>query len=122
MRRNRAARALVVRRAAHIHADASSCQELFMRILLRPRGLLVLTLLLVATLISSATLLRASPLAPSSNPNATVASFAGPTCQVEPGWPNQLPNNWIIGQDGGLCGHKANHIWADQRPESDAAD
>jgi hypothetical protein len=93
-----------------------------MRKLLRPRGLLILTLLFVATLISSATLLRAAPLMPSSNPNAAVGSFGGPTFKVDSGWPKQLPNNWIIGQVGGLSVDKANHIWVYQRPESDTAD
>ncbi len=44
-----------------------------------------------------------------------------PTYKVDPFWPKQLPNNWIIGQIGGLTVDRQNHIWVLQRPGSDTA-
>jgi DNA-binding beta-propeller fold protein YncE len=37
---------------------------------------------------------------------------------VDPGWPQQLPNNWIIGQVGGLAVDSEDHIWVLHRPRS----
>jgi len=45
-----------------------------------------------------------------------------PRFAIEPRWPHELPNNWIIGQVGGLSVDKWDHIWVYQRPESDTAD
>jgi hypothetical protein len=45
-----------------------------------------------------------------------------PAYQVDPSWPKQLPNNWIIGQVGGLTVDRENHIWVLQRPGSDTVD
>ena len=52
-----------------------------------------------------------------------LASFAAlaqnaPTYKVDPFWPKQLPNDWIIGQIGGLTVDRQNHIWVLQRPGS----
>ena len=33
-------------------------------------------------------------------------------------WPKPLPNNWLIGQIGGLAVDKHDHIWIHQRPRS----
>jgi hypothetical protein len=41
-----------------------------------------------------------------------------PTYKVDPFWPKQLPNDWIIGQIGGLTVDRQNHIWVLQRPGS----
>ncbi|MBV9784027.1 MAG: hypothetical protein JO264_09430 [Acidisphaera sp.] len=38
--------------------------------------------------------------------------------KVDPTWPKELPNNWILGQVAGLSIDKGNHIWAYQRPRS----
>jgi len=38
--------------------------------------------------------------------------------QVDPFWPNPLPNNWIMGQVGGLAIDKHDNIWVYQRPRS----
>ena len=34
-----------------------------------------------------------------------------PSYKVDPNWPKQLPNNWILGMARGLAVDKDNHIW-----------
>ncbi|HVH08507.1 MAG TPA: hypothetical protein VM736_01820 [Gemmatimonadales bacterium] len=41
-----------------------------------------------------------------------------PDYAVEASWPRALPNNWLIGQIGGLAVDKRDHIWVYQRPRS----
>ena len=41
-----------------------------------------------------------------------------PTFAVDPSWPKPLPNNWIIGQIGGITVDWQGHIWVIQRPRS----
>jgi DNA-binding beta-propeller fold protein YncE len=41
-----------------------------------------------------------------------------PTFAVDPSWPKELPNNWIIGQIGGITVDWQGHIWVIQRPRS----
>ena len=41
-----------------------------------------------------------------------------PKFQVDPTWPQALPNNWIIGTIGGIFVDKQDHIWINQRPSS----
>ena len=45
-----------------------------------------------------------------------------PKYRVDPFWPLELPNNWIIGQVGGLAVDREDHIWVLQRPGSDTVD
>ena len=45
-----------------------------------------------------------------------------PAYKVDASWPKELPNNWIIGQVGGLTVDRENHIWVLQRPGSDTVD
>jgi DNA-binding beta-propeller fold protein YncE len=45
-----------------------------------------------------------------------------PVYKVDASWPKQLPNNWIMGQVGGMAVDKNNHIWVLQRPSSNAKD
>jgi DNA-binding beta-propeller fold protein YncE len=47
----------------------------------------------------------------------------GPACAgggtafaVDPYWPKPLPNNWILGQIGGIATDSHDHIWVLQRP------
>src|ERR1700754_1768286 len=50
---------------------------------------------------------------------ATGGAFAeGPEYKVDPNWPKQLPNNWILGQIGGMNVDAQDHIWVFQRPRS----
>jgi hypothetical protein len=41
-----------------------------------------------------------------------------PNFQVDASWPKQLPNNWILGQIGGIAVDSHDHIWVYQRPNS----
>jgi hypothetical protein len=51
-----------------------------------------------------------------------VHAQAPPQYKVDPFWPKTLPNNWIMGQVGGLTVDHENHIWVLQRPGSDTVD
>jgi DNA-binding beta-propeller fold protein YncE len=42
-----------------------------------------------------------------------------PKYHVEPSWPKELPNNWIMGQVGGMAVDQQDHIWVLQRPSTD---
>jgi DNA-binding beta-propeller fold protein YncE len=46
------------------------------------------------------------------------AMAEGPHFKVDASWPKQLPNNWIIGQIGGMTVDAQDHIWVFQRPRS----
>jgi hypothetical protein len=46
------------------------------------------------------------------------ARAEGPEYKVDPFWPKQLPNNWILGQIGGMTVDAQDHIWVFQRPRS----
>ena len=35
-----------------------------------------------------------------------------------PSWPKPLPNNWTIGQVGGITADSQGHIWVIHRPKS----
>jgi hypothetical protein len=41
-----------------------------------------------------------------------------PAFAVDASWPKPLPNNWIIGQVGGITVDGQGHIWVIQRPRS----
>ena len=47
-------------------------------------------------------------------------SHAGdiPTFAVDASWPKPLPNNWILGQVGGITVDAQGHIWVIHRPRS----
>jgi hypothetical protein len=44
-----------------------------------------------------------------------------PTFEVDASWPKTLPNNWVIGQTGGIAVDSRDHVWVLQRPRSIAA-
>ena len=46
------------------------------------------------------------------------AAAEGPEFKVDPSWPKALPNNWIMGQIGGMTVDAQDHIWVNQRPRS----
>ncbi|HMD30751.1 MAG TPA: hypothetical protein VKG84_02495 [Candidatus Acidoferrales bacterium] len=58
-------------------------------------------------------LLCFSPVLPAQQP---------PKLKVDPSWPLELPNNWIMGQIGGLTVDSHDHIWVLQRPGTDTPD
>ena len=41
-----------------------------------------------------------------------------PRFEVDASWPKTLPNNWVIGQTGGIAVDSRDHIWLLQRPRS----
>jgi hypothetical protein len=47
---------------------------------------------------------------------------APPAYKVDASWPKQLPNNWIMGQVGGMAVDGQDHIWVLQRPGSNTKD
>ena len=49
-------------------------------------------------------------------------SVGSPRFAVDPQWPLELPNNWVIGQVGGLSVDKSDNIWVLQRPSTDTVD
>src|ERR1700676_455434 len=53
-------------------------------------------------------------------PALTRAAQAGevPTFAVDAAWPKPLPNNWILGQVGGITVDWQGHIWIIHRPRS----
>lgn len=51
-----------------------------------------------------------------------LAQAAQPHFKVDPYWPKELPNNWIIGQVSGLAVDANDHIWVFQRPGSNTPD
>lgn len=55
-------------------------------------------------------------------PPVASAQVAPPQYKVDPYWPKELPNNWIVGQIGGMNVDSQNHIWVLQRPGSNTPD
>lgn len=51
-------------------------------------------------------------------PQAPAMAAEVPTFAVDASWPKQLPNNWIIGQIGGITVDWQGHIWVIHRPRS----
>jgi len=48
----------------------------------------------------------------------TMGYAEGPAFKIDPLWPKDLPNNWTMGQVGGLSIDEQDHIWVLQRPRS----
>ena len=46
------------------------------------------------------------------------AAAEGPEFKVDASWPKQLPNQWILGQIGGITVDAQDHVWVFQRPRS----
>jgi hypothetical protein len=51
-----------------------------------------------------------------------LAQAPQPQYKVDPYWPKELPNNWIVGQIGGMYADSNDHIWVFQRPGSNTPD
>jgi NHL repeat len=49
---------------------------------------------------------------------ALSAHAQSPAFRVDPYWPKALPNNWILGQVGGMWVDAQDNIWVFQRPRS----
>ena len=54
------------------------------------------------------------------SPALSCTAHAGeiPTFAVDPSWPKPLPNNWILGQVGGITVDAQGHVWVIHRPRS----
>lgn len=52
----------------------------------------------------------------------STSAQAPPMYKVDASWPKQLPNNWIMGQVGGMAVDKQDHVWVIQRPSSNTKD
>ena len=50
--------------------------------------------------------------------SASAQESKPPRYEVDAAWPKPLPDNWLIGQVGGLAVDKHDHIWINQRPRS----
>jgi DNA-binding beta-propeller fold protein YncE len=48
----------------------------------------------------------------------TSSSGKTPNFVVDPSWPQSLPNNWLVGQVGGLFVDQHDHVWAYHRPRT----
>jgi len=46
------------------------------------------------------------------------AHAQSPAFRVDPFWPKPLPNNWILGQIGGIATDAKDNVWVFQRPRS----
>jgi len=52
------------------------------------------------------------------SPSVTQTALAAPKYEVDASWPKALPNNWLIGQVGGLAVDSHDHVWVLQRPRT----
>jgi DNA-binding beta-propeller fold protein YncE len=41
-----------------------------------------------------------------------------PSFAIDPSWPQRLPNNWLLGQVGGLYVDQHDHVWVYNRPRT----
>jgi NHL repeat len=48
----------------------------------------------------------------------TAVSQNVPKFEPDPSWPKQLPNNWMLGQVGGIFVDSHDHIWVTSRPRT----
>ena len=75
-----------------------------------------------ATLILLPLLLAAcsQPPAPADTASVPTAASAGaaPAFQVDPAWPKELPNNWILGAITGVFVDAQDHVWVTHLPET----
>ena len=65
--------------------------------------------MLVAAVLASVTVIAGAQ---------AIAAEGPPQFKVDASWPKQLPNNWILGQIGGMTVDAQDHIWVFQRPRS----
>ncbi|MEX2467441.1 MAG: hypothetical protein WD995_11055 [Gemmatimonadota bacterium] len=72
----------------------------------------VLVLKLVATVLMAS----AACAIPDEEPAA--ADGASPTFQVDPSWPQELPNDWILGAVTGVFVDAEDHVWVTHLPET----
>ena len=69
-------------------------------------------------MLSSCCLLLVPLLVASAQAHDRDSDDRAPRYVVDPSWPKPLPNDWILGQVGGLAVDRHGHIWVNQRPRS----
>jgi DNA-binding beta-propeller fold protein YncE len=67
----------------------------------------------ISACVVAAAVLTGAPLA-----SRTAQAGDIPTFAVDASWPKPLPNNWIIGQVGGITVDSKDHVWVIHRPRS----
>lgn len=82
------------------------------------RGFLAAALVLASAAVSSTASAQVADVAT----RARAVAAGAPDYKVDPAWPKQLPNNWILGQVGGVAVDRYNNIWVLQRPRSNTVD
>src|SRR6266849_928564 len=50
--------------------------------------------------------------------SASAAERQVPRFEPDPYWPKNLPNNWMLGQVGGIFVDSHDHIWVTSRPRT----
>lgn len=68
--------------------------------------------------VAAAVLLVAGALFAVGDALAAPGNAGSPNFRVDESWPGQLPNNWLIGQVGGIAVDRNDNIWILQRPRS----
>ena len=76
---------------------------------------------IVAALVLAAGLGQARIGQPVAAQTTQAAAGSVPIFEVDPAWPNPLPNNWVIGQVSGVTVDARDHVWIAQRGPADAA-
>jgi DNA-binding beta-propeller fold protein YncE len=56
--------------------------------------------------------------APAASSASTPGSGSGAMFQVDPAWPRELPNNWILGAITGVYVDSKDHVWVTHLPET----
>jgi hypothetical protein len=75
-----------------------------------------LPVLVLALVFAAAACSRATVPADTATPAASADTV--PTFQVDPSWPRELPDNWILGAITGVFVDARNHVWISQLPET----
>jgi DNA-binding beta-propeller fold protein YncE len=71
-----------------------------------------------AALVSAGAVLSPSEVAAGGDRHGDRGDRGVPRFKVDASWPKTLPNNWVIGQTGGIAVDSRDHIWLLQRPRS----
>ncbi len=73
--------------------------------------------LMGAAMLALPTLLVAST-APDDATQTAAAKIPGPAFKVDPSWPLEMPNNWILGAVTGVFVDSRDHVWVTHLPET----
>jgi streptogramin lyase len=70
------------------------------------------------SLLSAASIAAMTFLATTAVPAAEQAKPAAPTFKVDPNWPQEMPNHWIMGAVTGVFVDSKQHVWVTHLPET----